>query len=749
MAKKANIGATVSLDGEKEFKQAISNINSDMKVLGSEMKKVSAEFADNKDSVDALTAKDEVLNKQLDMQKEKVEALKKALENAKEQYPDNTKKINDWQASLNNAEADLSKLESELKNNKEAMEKAKNPTDDLGKEVKDLGKNADDAGKKTLSLSDIIKANLISEAIIGGVKALGTAMLSVASGVKDAVMNTVDYASDIKDMSDKTGVGAEELQKYAYAAKMSGMETETLEKAMIKSQKSFADAKDGSKSLQEAYSRLGVDINTISNSEDAFDATLKALAGMEDETTRNALANDLFGKSYAELAPLLNEGAEGIDALKQKASELGIVMSEDAVASGEALGDTLDTIKMQASGVANTFISMLLPGLSELATGASEYMQGFSKDIQAANGDMGQIGEVIGNALSDVVNKIVEKLPEFIDGAKSIVTSLAGGIKDNLPTIIETGMEIIMDLAKSLTESLPEIIATGLEIIVSLAHGIADSLPELIPTIVDTILTIVETLIDNVDELIDAALAIIMALADGLIEALPKLVEKAPEIIIKLVEAIVKNGPKILESGITLIVKLGEGLIKAIPQLVKSIPEVVKAIAKGLKEGVTDMANIGLNLVQGLWNGISNATDWIISKIKGFGGSVLDGIKDFFGIHSPSTVFEDEVGKNLALGLGKGFTDEMSDITKDINASIPTDFEVNGAYNIKGNTNLSKTSGYDLVSLTNAVAGIIGNMKLSANVEAPIFVGTQEFGRAVVKCTLEYDRLNNPAPRYA
>jgi phage-related protein len=744
MANKPNIGASIGLDGEKEFRQAITNINSDMKVLTSEMKKVSAEFSDNKDSVEALTAKDEVLNKQIDTQKEKVEALKNALENAKELYPENTKKINDWQVSLNNAEADLTKLENELENNKKAMEKAKNPTEELGNEVKNFGENADDAGKKTLSLGDIIKANLISEAIISGVKALGNAMLEVAGGIKDAVMNTIDYTGEISDMSQKTGVGAEELQKYAYAAKMSGMETETLEKAMIKSQTSFANAKDGSKSLQEAYEKLGININEISSSEDAFDATLKALADMGDTAEANAIASDLFGKSYAELKPLLKEGSEGIDELRQSASDLGLVMSEEAINSGEALGDTLDTIKQQASGVANTFVSMLLPGLSELATGASEYMQGFSKDIQAANGDMGKIGEVIGGALADVVNKIVEKLPEIVEGAKSIVSSLAGGIKDNLPIIIETGTEIIMNLAQSLIESLPDIITTGLNIIVSLAQGIADSLPELIPTIVDTIITIVETLIDNVNQLVDAALAIIVALADGLIEAIPKLTEKIPEIIVKLIEAISENLPKIIETGISLIIKLAEGLIKAIPDLIKSIPKIITALVKGfityyanlfdvgknlvkklwegisnlvdwikdnakgfggkvisgIKAGITGLADIGLNLVKGLWEGISNATDWIVDKVKGFGSAVLNAIKGFFGIHSPSTVFKDQIGKNLALGLGEGFTETMENVSKDINDSIPTDFEINGSYN------LSKSASGLNVDIYNAFAAV-------------------------------------------
>lgn len=790
-----SIGPKIELEGESEYKKAISGITTDMKVLGSEMKKVSAEFADNGDSIEALTKKDEVLNKQLETQAEKVDTLRKALENSQSMYGESDTKTKNWQKTLNLAEADLFKLNKEVKDNKEAMEKAKNPTEDMAREVKDFGENADKAGKHAFTMGDMIKANLISDAIVGGVKALGSSMLSIASGVGDAINKTLDYSGTIADMAASTGVGAEELQKYKYAAEMSGLSVEQLEKSMVKSQKSFADAKEGSKGLQEAYQRLGIDIDTIGNSEDAFDATLSALADMEDETTRNALANDIFGKSYADMAPLLNEGSAGIDALKTKAEELGIVMSEDAVNSGEALGDTLDTLKTTAGGVANSFVSLLLPGLAELAEGATTYMSDFSGAIQGANGDVGQIGEIIGTTLSDLVGKIVEKLPEIIEGAKSLITSFAEGINEQLPTIIEMGTTIVMDLVQGLIASLPDIIQSGLDVIVSLAKGIADSLPELIPTIVDTIMAIVETLIDNVDELIDAALEIIMALADGLIEALPELIEKIPIIIEKLINALAENGPKLIEAGITLVVKLAAGLIKAIPDLLKSIPKIITSVVKGFAEyysnlfkiggelvdklwngmeklvgwigtktsglgkgivkslsgGITGLASIGGDLVRGLWNGIGNMASWIKSKIQGFGKGVLDNLKDFFGIHSPSTKFRDEIGKNLALGLGEGFTDEMDGIAKDMNNSVPTDFEVDGIYNMTTNSSANGVSGggFDMTAIASLFANMFGNMKLSANVEVPTIIGTQEFGRAVIKCTAEYDRLNNPTPQFA
>lgn len=76
--------------------------------------------------------------------------------------------------------------------------------------------------------------------------------------------------------------------------------------------------------------------------------------------------------------------------------------------------------------------------------------------------------------------------------------------------------------------------------------------------------------------------------------------------------------------------------------------------------------------MQGIWNGIGNAKDWIMSKIKGFGESVLNGLKSFFGIKSPSRLFRDEIGKNLALGIGEGFTDEMKSVNADIQTALPT-----------------------------------------------------------------------------
>ena len=218
---------------------------------------------------------------------------------------------------------------------------------------------------------------------------------------------------------------------------------------------------------------------------------------------------------------------------------------------------------------------------------------------------------------------------------------------------------------------------------------------------------------------------------------MPTLIDKIPDIIDKLITAITDNLPKIIEMGITLTIKLAEGLIKAIPQLVSKIPQIISSLVKGIAnyyskifaiggellgkvkdgivKGISGMVDVGKNLVQGLWNGINNAKDWVLDKIKGFGKSILNGIKSFFGIHSPSTLFRDEVGSFLAQGVGVGFEDEMEDVAKDMQKSIPTDFDLgvntttsSDILNSSGgiNTNVLSTSENLVEALQEALSGM-------------------------------------------
>ena len=143
-----------------------------------------------------------------------------------------------------------------------------------------------------------------------------------------------------------------------------------------------------------------------------------------------------------------------------------------------------------------------------------------------------------------------------------------------------------------------------------------------------------------------------------------------PQIITSIVKAIVNAVPQVLQAAMKLFTSFITAIPKIIPQIVAQLPKIIKSIVSGLANGIGDMAKVGLQLVQGLWNGINDAVGWVLNKIKGFGKQILDGIKSFFGIKSPSKVMESIVGKNLALGIGEGFMDNMKDVNKDIESAI-------------------------------------------------------------------------------
>ena len=140
-----NFGLKIGVEGEKEFKKALSDINQSFKVLGSEMKLVSSQFDKNDKSVQALSSRNQVLNKEIDAQKQKIETLKAALDNAATSFGENDKRTQNWQIQLNNAEAALNDMERELEDNNSALEQAESGCDEAGKEADEFGKEVDKA----------------------------------------------------------------------------------------------------------------------------------------------------------------------------------------------------------------------------------------------------------------------------------------------------------------------------------------------------------------------------------------------------------------------------------------------------------------------------------------------------------------------------------------------------------------------------------------------------------------------------
>ena len=229
-------------------------------------------------------------------------------------------------------------------------------------------------------------------------------------------------------------------------------------------------------------------------------------------------------------------------------------------------------------------------------------------------------------------------------------------------------VDCIIQMVNTLINNLPLIIDAGMQLLDGLVTGILNALPKLIENIPKIIETIVTTLTSKLPDIIEKGGDILLKLIDGIINNLPKLIEAIPKIITSFVEGIGNNLPRIIEAGILIIGKLTVGLIKAIPTLVAALPQIIDAIFQGFEQ--VDWSQIGVNIVKGIWNGIKSLAGWLWNKVSGFAGDIVDSFKSKLGIHSPSRVMRDMVGKFIPQGISVGIEKGMPKLENDTMANL-------------------------------------------------------------------------------
>ena len=683
---------------------------------------VTSQFDKNDKSIAAITARNAVLNKEIDAQRDKIATLKAALDNASASFGDTDRRTQNWQIQLNKAEAELNGMERELSGNEKALaatgsefQEGAKDADKFGDEVQDSGKQADDAGGRFGKLGGVLKG--VSAAMGTAFVAVGAAAVGAAKSLTGMTVGASEYADNILTMSSVTGMSADSLQAYQYAAELVDTSLETLTGSMAKNVRSMSSAQAGTGKMAAAYKALGISVTdsngNLRDSETVYWEAIDALGSVSNETERDALAMQLFGKSAQELNPLIEQGSAGIAALTGEAKRMGAVMSTESL---EALGKFDDSVQRLKSGGAaakNVLGMVLLPQLQVLADSGVSLLGTFTSGLVEANGDWTKISAVIGTTVGSLVSMLMAQLPQIIQLALSIVSSIGGAILENLPLLVGAASQIVMTLLQGLIAALPgltqgalqlvlalvggiianlpQLVSAALTMVIALASGIGDALPKLIPAVIDAVLMIVDTLLNNMDKVLAAAFRIIEGLAKGLINALPRLIARLPQIIDSIVNYIVNNLPFIIETGVRIIVALAAGLIRAIPTLVAKLPQIISALVSGFGRLLDAFTNIGSNIVSGIWQGIAGMRNWIYAKVKDFFGGIVDSVEGLLGIRSPSTVFAG-IGGNMAQGLGQGFSKAMNDISADMQAAIPTSFNLSPAVNLNGSSNGSAGS---------------------------------------------------------
>ena len=546
--------------------------------------------------------------------------------------------------------------------------------------------------------------SVASSALKGVTVAIGTVSAAFAGLVTASVVARGEIEQQIggvetlfKNSADKVIKNAEKAYKTAGMSASDYMQTVTSFSASLLQSLGGNTAK-AADVADMALTDMSDNANKFGTSMEAIQNAYQGFAKQNYTMLDNLKLG--YGGTKTEMERLLKD-ARKLTGIKYNINNLSDVYNA-IHAIQEKLGVTGTTAKEASSTLQGSFASMkaswsnFLSGagnLGQVVDTATDVVKNVVRIVNEAIPDiiksitesLPELLELGGQILQQLIQGIITYLPELMNSAGQILSSLAQGIIQMLPQLLPVVLQVIQTLIIGLTNSLPQIIQVGFQVISQLATGIAQMLPTLIPQAVSCIITLVEALLDNIDLLIDAAILLIMALADGIIEALPLLIEKAPVIIQKIFDALVRNFPKIIKAGGELVGKLVAGIVGSFWKLLEVAPQLIANLVNGAKTGWTEMKNVGKYLIEGLWNGISGMASWVTNKIKGFANNILTNMKNALGIHSPSRLFRDEVGKYIALGVGEGFEKNIDSVYRQMKTAV--DFETQ-----KLSTNLSSTA---------------------------------------------------------
>lgn len=723
-----NIKTKLAFDGEAEYKKNCAEITNNLKLQSSALKLVTAQYADNGQSVDALRAKQGVLKNTLEQQRQKVVETEKALSAMKIAQGENSAGTVRMETALNRAKAEMASTENQIKK--------------LDSELNNAGKSSSNFGDNIKSATSKIGGGLATGVKLAGGAIVGMAGATVAAsaGIGKMVSSASENADELQRLSDTTGMSAEKLQEMRYVGSAVGVSLDTMTGAQSKLIKSMSAAQSGTGTQAEAYRKLGVSITdgsgNLRDSNTVFQEAITKLGNMKNPTEQSAVAMQIFGKSAMQLNPLIRAGGDSIKQMTDEAHKNGAIMSNESVSALDSFGDSVDALKLSAKGMAGTFAVSVLPMLNGLVSLFGNLSASLNSALKT--GDFSKFGDVLSSGVSDAVEKLsgmVEKavpvaekvvdgiigalvkaiptlLPTLTNGVVQLLNAVIKILEDNGPMLINAGVQALVTIIKGLSQALPNLMSAAISMVVTLASSLSQQLPTLIPVAVNAIITIVNGLIENLPKLINAAIQIIVSLVQGIVNALPQLIDEVPKIIMGIIQGIVGALPQLIKAAPQIIVSIIMGIIKAIPQLITYAPQIISAIISGLIQAIPQLlamgpqmlkelsdglakqnwGEIGGNIIKGLVDGFKNAGKWIKDGVKNAGDSLVKGFKEFFNIHSPARLPDlvDGVGGNIGKGIANGISNvdfmsgvpamifnakskissAMSGITANINADV-------------------------------------------------------------------------------
>lgn len=539
---------------------------------------------------------------------------------------------------------------------------------------------------------------------------VGAALSNMTAQGTPTAQATTQLNSLIAELGKSGTTGAKSLEKAAKGTQYAGMSF----KQMMDAGVPLNQVLD---MIQKSADDSGLSMVDMFSSIEAGKAAL-ALSGENSAKFAENLeamgtSADVVGEAYDKVSDTL---ANKTDLIKNSVKNLGISIYNGIQ---EPLGGIADLGVQAMSQLTEAFKK---DGIKGLIQAGSDIAAKIALGIARHAPDLIKIAV---DTIKTFIGSIKENLPQFIEAGGGLIKALVGGVLEVIPSLAGLGLDILdalMDsiiqgapemgdsgagiingLITSISNAIPALLAKGAAVITSLASGISAALPQIMPVAVKAILGFAQGLVNNAPALLDAGLGMLQSLAEGIAASLPTIIEMVPRLINSFADTIYAALPKILEAGVKILITLGKGLIDSIPTIIANAGEIVKAIInvislanmlslgkfliKGLISGVkgmgasltqaggnlmrtlvnkvktTDWLSVGKNIINGIIQGLKSVAGNLVKAAAGAVDDALNWVKKKLGIHSPSRVFRDEVGRNMALGIAEGI-DQNKDYAK-------------------------------------------------------------------------------------
>lgn len=624
-------GITIEIGGNTtKLQDALKGVNKQIYNCNSELKQLDKALKLDPKNTELLAQKQDVLKNAIKATTDKLESLK----TAQKQMGDYSKLTEEQKEQYRKLSVEITKAESDLKGFNQELSKTKTfDTTKLENGLKKVGEIALKVGAELAKIA-IATGTALAGVVAAGVKSYADLEQNIG-GVETLFKGNADKViENAKKAYQTAGVSANEYMQgvVSFSASLLQSLGNDTAKAADVADMAFKDMSDNA-------NKMGTDMSSIQN---AYQGFAKQNYTMLDNLKLG------YGGTKTEMERLLKD-AEKFSGIHYDIKNLSDVYSAIHVIQ-EQMGITGTTAKEATETITGSFNSMkaafdnFLNGSGspeDLADTILNVLSNIGKAItKLAPSILSGIVVLIKEVVPEAIKMLFDLIPTLMDAISNMIDELLSLLTENTDSLQKAIVDLMNKGIEFMTNNLPKIVQIALTLVLTFARALAEAWPKMQPAIYECVLTIVEIIIDNLDLIVEVALDLIIALTEGIIDSLPVLIDKIPTIIEKLVEAIIRCLPKIFEAGGRILEKLVDGIGNI-----------------GNK-----MDELGKNLMQGLIDGIQSG--W--NKLKDGVGKTANNITNFFkeklGIHSPSKVFRDEIGKNIGLGLIEGIKDTEKDV---------------------------------------------------------------------------------------